>query len=188
MVWSQGWIDLDGRAAALLWQLVFYLYNFLLSLWSCLKCVTFSTEPYARVQSHWCISFQPYAFHNKRFQTLFIDQLDRSKAMCSFRINTTFCMNSWCMFKHHMNEFESRYTSSVLDWAWYGPFSMIIRGVYYCFSLMLYLTNQIMPISSCQSKDYIDQWDVVGLGLHYGYCASNTIYTNVIWVYFLCWT
>ena len=30
-------------------------------------------------------SFKPYAFHNKRFQTLFIDQLVRSKATCSFK-------------------------------------------------------------------------------------------------------
>ena len=29
-------------------------------------------------------SFQPYAFYKKRLQTLFIDQLVRSKAMCSF--------------------------------------------------------------------------------------------------------
>ena len=31
--------------------------------------------------------FQPYAFHNKRLQMLFIDQLDRSKATCSFNIS-----------------------------------------------------------------------------------------------------
>ena len=29
-------------------------------------------------------SFYPYAFYNKRLQTLFKDQLDRSKATCSF--------------------------------------------------------------------------------------------------------
>ena len=29
-------------------------------------------------------SFHPYAFHNKRFQTVFIDQLVRSKATCRF--------------------------------------------------------------------------------------------------------
>ena len=29
-------------------------------------------------------SFYPYAFYNKRLQTLFKDQLDRCKAMCSF--------------------------------------------------------------------------------------------------------
>ena len=29
-------------------------------------------------------SFHPYAFHNKRLQTLFKDQLDRSKATYSF--------------------------------------------------------------------------------------------------------
>ena len=29
-------------------------------------------------------SFQPYAFYKKWLQTLFIDQLDRSKATCSF--------------------------------------------------------------------------------------------------------
>ena len=31
-------------------------------------------------------SFYPYAFYNKRLQTLFKDQLDRSKAMCSFKV------------------------------------------------------------------------------------------------------
>ena len=31
-------------------------------------------------------SFQPYTFHNKRLQTLFIDQLVRSKATCSFKL------------------------------------------------------------------------------------------------------
>ena len=30
-------------------------------------------------------SFYPYAFYNKRLQTLFKDQLDRSKATCSFK-------------------------------------------------------------------------------------------------------
>ena len=32
------------------------------------------------------ISFLPYAFHNKRFQTLFKDRLDRSRATCSFNL------------------------------------------------------------------------------------------------------
>ena len=31
-------------------------------------------------------TFTTYAFYNKRFQTLCIDQLVRSKAMCSFNI------------------------------------------------------------------------------------------------------
>ena len=31
--------------------------------------------------------FYPYAFHSNRFQTLFIDQLVRSKATCSFKQN-----------------------------------------------------------------------------------------------------
>ena len=30
-------------------------------------------------------SFYPYAFYNKRLKTLFKDQLDRSKATCSFK-------------------------------------------------------------------------------------------------------
>ena len=33
-------------------------------------------------------SFYPYAFYNKRLQTLFKDQLDRSKATCSFNADT----------------------------------------------------------------------------------------------------
>ena len=33
-------------------------------------------------------SFQSYAFYNKRLQTLFIHQLDRSKATCSFNLFT----------------------------------------------------------------------------------------------------
>ena len=32
-------------------------------------------------------SFYPYSFYNKRLQTLFKDQLDRSKATCSFNNN-----------------------------------------------------------------------------------------------------
>ena len=31
-------------------------------------------------------SFQPYAFYNKRLKMLFKDQLDRSKATCSFKV------------------------------------------------------------------------------------------------------
>ena len=31
-------------------------------------------------------SFYPYAFYKKRLQTLFKDQLDRSKATCSFKV------------------------------------------------------------------------------------------------------
>ena len=33
-------------------------------------------------------SFYPYAFYNKRLQTLFIEQLVRSKATCSFNVYT----------------------------------------------------------------------------------------------------
>ena len=38
-------------------------------------------------------SFQPYQFHNKRFQMIFMDQLDRSKATCPFKITRSlgFC-------------------------------------------------------------------------------------------------
>ena len=36
--------------------------------------------------STFATSFQSYAFYNKRLQTLFIDQLVRSKATCSFNL------------------------------------------------------------------------------------------------------
>ena len=39
-------------------------------------------------------SFYPYAFYNKRLQTLFKDQLDRSKATCPFKINNSFHQNA----------------------------------------------------------------------------------------------
>ena len=35
-------------------------------------------------------SFYPYAFYNTRLQTIFKDQLDRSKATCSFKCNVSF--------------------------------------------------------------------------------------------------
>ena len=37
-------------------------------------------------------SFQPYAFYKKRLQTLFIDQLVRSKATCSFKMFVFKCV------------------------------------------------------------------------------------------------
>ena len=43
-------------------------------------------------------SFYPYAFYNKRLQTLFIDQLDWSKATCSFNIGRLLMMElNWTL-------------------------------------------------------------------------------------------
>ena len=37
----------------------------------------------------------PYAFHNKRFQTLFIDQLARSMVACPFKTNISHRLTTW---------------------------------------------------------------------------------------------
>ena len=44
-------------------------------------------------------SFYPYAFYNKRLQMLFKDQLDRSKATCSFKV---FGPTRTCIQDHNM--------------------------------------------------------------------------------------
>ena len=44
-------------------------------------------------------SFYPYAFYNKRLQSLFKDQFDRSKATCSFKsICKQYWIYNWCFF------------------------------------------------------------------------------------------
>ena len=48
-------------------------------------------------------SFEPYTFHNKRFQTLFMDQLDvLSKATCSFK-------NKLALFKLNIYSLQKLY-------------------------------------------------------------------------------
>ena len=49
------------------------------------KPCNFETCLCGSLYSTFTTSFYPHAFYNKRLQTLFIDQLDRSKAMCSFK-------------------------------------------------------------------------------------------------------
>ena len=47
-------------------------------------------------------SFYPYAFYNKRLQTLFIDQLVRSKAMCCLGLQD---LGTFCNKKHNVHRF-----------------------------------------------------------------------------------
>ena len=44
-------------------------------------------------------SFKPYRFHNKRFQMLLMDQLDRSKATCPFNGNKIYWFEASNSFK-----------------------------------------------------------------------------------------
>ena len=56
------------------------------------------------------ISFKPFGFHNKRFQTPFKDQLDRSKATCSF--------NHWLKIKIFVIPDETELIHQ-LNFTWY---------------------------------------------------------------------
>ena len=44
-------------------------------------------------------SFQPYTYYNKQLQTLFKDQLNRSKATCSFKYVVSWC-NLVCYYHY----------------------------------------------------------------------------------------
>ena len=46
-------------------------------------------------------SIYPYAFYKKRLQTLFKDQLDRSKATCSFKVTC-------CLRTNHLSDFREQ--------------------------------------------------------------------------------
>ena len=49
------------------------------------KTCNFEANVCGSLYSTFKTSFYPYAFYNKRLQTLFKDQLHRSKATCSFK-------------------------------------------------------------------------------------------------------
>ena len=58
-------------------------------------------------------SFQPYAFYNKQLQTLFIDQLVRSKATCSFNCDIRIilcCFLILCTNKNSQGSSEAEFS------------------------------------------------------------------------------
>ena len=120
--------------------------------------------------STFTISFQSYAFYNKRLQTLFKDQLDRSKALCSF--------------KHVAQSLKSPPQNTLQSSAEAPPPSPV-----YCISLVPFYISQplyLVPVACytppLQCTDFpLPVYPITKVGLYVWCCA------NCLMAFLSCW-